>query len=75
MTAIAVIKRLIVGVEIILGAFILSTAIGLIVMNLTGDVGNLPESDLTSFTRTLIALVLIGGALFYDGLRRGRYWG
>lgn len=75
MDTVAVIKRLIVRVEIILGAFILSAAVGMIVANLLGNGGNVPESELTLLTRTLIALVLIGGAMFYDGLRRGRFWG
>lgn len=67
------IKRIVVAVEVIAGAFILAAICGLVAQNLLGN--EVVADDVRDpFVKTIVALVLIGGALFYDGLRRGRQW-
>lgn len=65
------IKRVVVALEIFLGSFALAWAAGLLAQ--VGTAGRTPPG-IDLMTRIVIALVLIGGALFVDGLRRGRYW-
>lgn len=68
-------KRLVVAAELSVGAFILATTAGLLAQSLL--MGAAIQSDigvLDALTKTLIAMAFVGGALFYDGLRRGRRW-
>lgn len=67
------IKYILVAGELIIGAFILATVSGAIVENIISDPTTSVE-PIEAFVKTLIALLFIGGALFYDGIRRGRRW-